>query len=71
MIVSGNRALQALKLDDTEPTPMNAASGAYPHYTRLFLVNRAEQSTTVERFVAFVQSAAGQTILASNGQWIP
>jgi len=71
VIVSENRTLRALKLAGTEPTPMNAASGAYPHYKRLFLVTRAEPSTTVERFVAFVQSAAGQTILASNGQWIP
>lgn len=71
LIVSEKRALRALKLDGREPTPMNAASGAYPHYKRLFLVTGAKRPAAVERFVAFVQSPAGRKILAANGQWIP
>ena len=71
LIVSETRALRALKLDGREPTPMNAASGAYPYYKRLFLVTGAKRSAAVERFVAFVQSPVGRKILASNGQWIP
>lgn len=71
LIVSEKRALRALKLDGTEPTPMNAASGAYPYYNRLFLVTGAKRTPAVERFVAFVQSPAGRKILAANGQWIP
>jgi len=71
LIVSERRALRALKLDGREPTPMNAASGAYPYYKRLFLVTGAKRSPAVERFVAFVQSPAGRKILASNGQWVP
>jgi phosphate transport system substrate-binding protein len=71
LIVSEKRALRALKLDGREPTPMNAASGAYPYYKRLFLVTGAKRSAVVERLVAFVQSSAGRKILASNGQWIP
>lgn len=71
VIVSEKRALRALKLDGTEPTPMNAASGAYPHYKRLFLVTGAKRSAAVERFVAFVQSPAGRKLLATNGQWVP
>ena len=71
LIVSEKRALRALTLDGREPTPMNAASGAYPYYKRLFLVTGAKRSAAVERFVAFVQSPAGRKILATNGQWIP
>jgi phosphate transport system substrate-binding protein len=71
LIVSEKRALRALKLDGREPTPMNAASGAYPYYKRLFLVTGAKRSAAVERFVAFVQSPIGRKILVSNGQWIP
>ena len=71
LIVSEKRALRALKLDGREPTPMNAASGAYPYYKRLFLVTGAKRPAAVERFVAFVQSPAGRKILAGNGQWIP
>jgi phosphate transport system substrate-binding protein len=70
LIVSEKRALRALKLDGMEPTPMNAASGAYPYYKRLFLVSGAKRPAAVERFVAFVQSPAGRKILESNGQWI-
>jgi phosphate transport system substrate-binding protein len=71
LIVSEKRALRALKLDGSEPTPMRAASGAYPYYKRLFLVTGAKRPAAVERFVAFVRSPAGRKILASNGQWIP
>jgi phosphate transport system substrate-binding protein len=71
LIASEKRALRALKLDGTEPTPMNAASGAYPYYKRLFLVTGAKRPAGVERFVAFVQSSAGRKILVGNGQWIP
>jgi phosphate transport system substrate-binding protein len=71
LIVSEKRALRALQLDGREPTPANAASGAYPYYKRLFLVTGAKRPAAVERFVAFVQSPAGRKILASNGQWIP
>jgi phosphate transport system substrate-binding protein len=71
LIVSEKRALRALKLDGAEPTPMNAASGAYPYHKRLFLVTGAKRPAAVERFVAFVRSTAGRKILARNGQWIP
>lgn len=71
LIVSEKRALRALKLDGKEPTPANAASGAYPYSKRLFLVTGAKRSVAVERFVAFVQSPAGRKILAGNGQWVP
>lgn len=70
-VASEKRALRALTLDGQEPTPMNATSGAYPHFRRLFLVTRARRSTAVERFVVFVRSAAVRHMLTSKGQWIP
>lgn len=71
LIVSESRRLRALKLDGREPTPANAASGAYPYYKSLFLVTGAKRTAAVERFIAFVQSPAGRKILLGNGQWIP
>jgi phosphate transport system substrate-binding protein len=50
---------------------MNAASGIYPYYKRLFLVTGAKRPAGVERFIAFVQSPEGRKILVNNGQWIP
>jgi phosphate transport system substrate-binding protein len=71
LIVSEKRALRALKFNGQEPTLKNAASGTYPYFKRLFLVTGAKRTVAVERFMAFVQSAAGRSILLSNGQWIP
>lgn len=71
LIVSEKRALRALKLDGREPTPANAASGAYPYYKRLFLVTGAKRPAAVERFIAFVRSPAGRKVLERNGQWVP
>jgi phosphate transport system substrate-binding protein len=71
LIVSEKRALRALKLDGVEPTPGNAARGAYPYHLRLFFVTRARPTAAVERFIAFVRSRAGRTIIERNGQWIP
>ncbi|MFY9329860.1 MAG: substrate-binding domain-containing protein [Georgfuchsia sp.] len=71
LILSEKRALRALKFNGREPTAQNGASGAYPYYKRLFFVTGAQRSPAVERFIAFVQSPAGQKILARNGQWIP
>lgn len=70
-VASEKRALRALTFDGQEPTPMNATSGACPHFRRLFLVTRARRSTAVERFVVFVRSAAVRHMLTSKGQWIP
>lgn len=67
LIVSEKRALRALQLDGKNPTLVNAVSGAYPHYKRLFFVVRADRPAVVEAFIAFVQSSAGRKILAGNG----
>ena len=71
LIASEKRALRALTLDGVEPTPKNAASGAYPHFKTLFLVTGAKRSAPVQRFIAFVQSPAGREILARSGHWTP
>jgi len=71
LIKSESRALRALKLDGMEPTPANAASGAYPYYKSLFLVTGAKRSAAVERFIGFVHSPEGRKIITANGQWIP
>jgi phosphate transport system substrate-binding protein len=71
LIVSEKRTLRALKLNGQEPTAQNAAAGSYPYFKRLFLVTGAKRPVAVERFMAFVDSAAGRNIIVSNGQWIP
>jgi phosphate transport system substrate-binding protein len=71
VILSERRALKALKLDGVEPTPANLANRTYPLHKPLYLVTGAKRSPAVERFIAFIQSAAARKILADNGLWVP
>lgn len=71
LIISENRQLRALTLDDVEPTVTNAASGSYPHHKRLFLITLLKPSAAVQRFTAFIQSSAGREILTRTGHWMP
>jgi phosphate transport system substrate-binding protein len=71
VIVSGRRALRALKLDGVEPTPANLSNHSYALYKPLFFVTRGKSTPAVGRFIAFVRSAAGRRILADNGLWVP
>jgi phosphate transport system substrate-binding protein len=70
VIFSEKLALRALSLDGKQPTLLNAASGTYPYYKRLYFVTSHQRSAAVERFIAFVQASEGRKILESNGQWI-
>jgi phosphate transport system substrate-binding protein len=71
LILSEKRALRALRFDGREPTAANGASGAYPHYKRLYIVTGPNRPAVAERFMAFVQSPDGRKILAGSGNWIP
>lgn len=71
LITSENRQLRTLAVNDVEPTVGNAVSGKYPHFKRLYLVTKPDQSATVKRFIAFTHSPAGREILISGGNWIP
>lgn len=67
LLIGEKRPLRALKLDGIEPTLANIASGAYPHYKRLFFLAGAKHSATVQRFIAFGRSSAGRKLLAQSG----
>lgn len=71
VIVSELRPLRALELDGIQPSTINAASGQYPYFKRLYMVTGARPGTAVERFKTFVQSAEAQATLKKNGSWIP
>jgi phosphate transport system substrate-binding protein len=71
LITSESRALRALKLDGQEPSPANAATGAYPYFKSLFLVTGAKRTAAVELFIAFMKLPAAEKIILGNGQWIP
>jgi phosphate transport system substrate-binding protein len=71
LIMSEGRSLKALTLDTVEPTPQNAASGAYPLVKHFYFVTKSVQAPVVQKFIGFVKTAAGRDLLANNGHWIP
>lgn len=71
LIKSENRSLRPLKLDDIEPSVKNGVSGNYPMVKPLFLITQHAPSTTVQQFIAFVNSPVGREILSQTGHWIP
>ena len=50
---------------------MALAKGLYPIAKQHYLIVREHASDEVMRFVKFVRSEEGQTILRANGYWIP
>ncbi|MBK9956710.1 MAG: substrate-binding domain-containing protein [Rhodocyclaceae bacterium] len=71
LILSEGRSLRALALDGVEPTPANAASGAYPLTKRFYALTKPEPSPAVRSFLAFLRSPAARDILARTGHWLP
>lgn len=71
LIKSEGRQLRPLKLDNVEPTVKNGASGAYPIIKRFFFITQSPSSAAVQKFIAFVNSPAGQEVLVQTGHWIP
>jgi phosphate transport system substrate-binding protein len=71
LIKSEQRSLKALELDGVAVTVQNGTTGRYPHYTRLYLVTQPNQSSGVQRFIAFLRSPDGVAILTRNGNWAP
>lgn len=66
-IESERRPLVALTIDGRVPTTAALASGQYPHFKPLYLIVRANANVRTQRFVDFLLSDAGQTVLAAHG----
>lgn len=71
LIKSEGRALKALGIGNVEPTPKNGASGNYPLVKHFYFITKDVQSSTVQRFLAFVKTAAGRDLLVTTGHWTP
>jgi phosphate transport system substrate-binding protein len=67
LIESEKRPLVALIIDNKVPSVDNLASGAYPYFKALYFIVGADAGPNTKRFVAFVRSSAGQTLLRANG----
>ena len=68
-MLTEKRPLKVLTLAGKAPTVEAIKSGAYPYYRRHFLAIRADASSAVRRFVAFVQTTDGRRLLDAAGCW--
>jgi phosphate transport system substrate-binding protein len=62
-----HRALHALPIDGIAPTAANLANGSYPYEKRILFISPAKQSPTGKKFIEFLRSPEGQTILNRCG----
>lgn len=70
-ILAEKRKLKALRINDVEPSARALAAGRYPYYKSLFIVTTSKTPQAARRFIAFVQSKAGQDILGQTGHVVP
>ena len=59
--------IKALSLNGIEPTPENVRSGRYPWVKELSFLYKGELSDQAKRFVEYVLSSEGRTIVEANG----
>jgi phosphate transport system substrate-binding protein len=67
LILSEARPLQVLSLNGVAPWVKDGVNPAYPLLKPLYLVLRDDAKPTTRRFVAFIQSSEGRSILAKIG----
>lgn len=67
LILSERRPLHVVPIDGVTPSVRTLADGTYPYAKSLFMVTRSTAPEAVQRFVSFIRSAEGRTILADTG----
>ncbi len=68
LILSEKRTLRVLSLGGVMPSVRTMADGSYPYCKTFFMVTKKNPPAWVRRFIDFVRSSAGASILAKNGQ---
>lgn len=69
LIESEKRPLVALALDGRWPSVAALIDGRYPYFKRLYAITRLNPSAATRKFMDFLRSAEGQTLLRANGHW--
>ncbi|MCY0096727.1 substrate-binding domain-containing protein [Hoeflea ulvae] len=68
MVTEGHQPdLRFLTIDGVEPTLVNLESGTYPYFKPFRFVYPEEPSPLVQRFLAFIGSSEGQSLLHEAG----
>ena len=70
-ILSEKRNLKVLRMNDVEPSVSALMAGSYPYYKSMYIVTTPKTPEAALKFMAFVQSKAGQEILNRTGHAVP
>jgi len=68
LVLSEKRAICVLALNGIVPGVRALVDGSYPYSKTFYMVTRKNPPAAVRRFIDFVRSSAGASILAKNGQ---
>jgi phosphate transport system substrate-binding protein len=68
LVVSEGRAIRVLSLNGVVPSVETLLDGSYPYSKTFGMVTTPDPPGAVRRFIDFVRSPAGASILAGNGQ---
>jgi phosphate transport system substrate-binding protein len=68
LVLSEKRVLRVLSLGGVMPSVRTMADRSYPYSMTFFMVTKKNPPASVRRFIDFVRSPAGASILAKNGQ---
>jgi len=67
LVVSEKRKIRILSVSGVNPTPANLRDGSYPYAKTFYLVTGPTPSPTAARFIRFVRSHEGRSILSRVG----
>ncbi|MDO9531065.1 MAG: substrate-binding domain-containing protein [Deltaproteobacteria bacterium] len=69
-LISENRKLAPLPIDNILPSQANFVSGRYPYYKSFRVVTGTQPTPLTKAFLKFLTSAEGRAILEKNGHFI-
>ncbi len=69
-IMANRRQVNILNYNGVQPTLDNLANGSYPLEKHLYLVTPPNPAASTRRFIDFIRSSAGRTVLEKNGNLI-
>jgi phosphate transport system substrate-binding protein len=62
-----NKSVKALEVNGVAATPQSALSRQYPFSRELYMYTNGKPKGEVAKFIAFLKSAAGQSIVKKEG----
>ena len=69
LLLSEHRPLTPLSINRVKPSIETLADGSYPYMKPMYLITKGTPTGQVARFINFVFSPEGQTILRATGHW--